>query len=278
MLLAEFWSDTDELHHATLASQVAHLLIESLRRQTALIDVAQYQRMATATMVWTAVHEVEGDVERIDIAVVAVVDKGATMLSHLHFQSHRHRFQFCHALVDILGRNTELRSHHGTDDGVLDRCIIDEWNGEAVNLTFIYIGDDAHVLLLLDVLHIERSLRVLERPEEFFSLVIRIFSHHLGNQFVIAIVNHGLCIMEEDKLFSALLLQGREVLLMGRTHIGEYGDSRLDDVTQGKHLARLTDTSLEHAHLGLLVHEPDRQWHTYLRIVTAWTAGDEHAR
>ena len=277
MLLAEFRTDTDELHHATLASQIAYFLIKSLWRKTALIDVAQYQRMATATMVRTTVHEVEGDVERIDVAVVAVVDEGATMLSHLHFQSHRHRFQFCHALVDVLGRNTELQSHHGTDDGVLDRCIIDERDGEAVHLTFIYIGDDAHALLLLDVLYIERSLRVLERPEEFFTLIVRIFSHHLGNQLVITIVNHGLCIMEEDEFFSALLLQGREVFLMGRTHIGQYGDGRLDDVAQGKHLARLTDTSLEHAHLGLLIHQPDRQWHTYLRIVTAWTAGDEHA-
>ena len=30
--------------------------------------------MATTAMVWTAVHEVEGDIKRIDITVVAVVD------------------------------------------------------------------------------------------------------------------------------------------------------------------------------------------------------------
>ena len=37
------------------------------------------------------------------------------------------------------------------------------------------------------------------------------------------------------------------------------------------------DTCLENAHLGLLIHQPYRQWHTYLRVVTARTAGNKHA-
>ena len=199
------------------------------------------------------------------------------MLPHLYLQSHRNRFEQCHTLVDILGRESELGSDSSTDDGVLDGSIIDKRNGEAILYTFIYIGDDAHALLLLNLLDIERSLRVLERPEEFLAFIIRIFSHHLGNYLIIAIINHGFSIMEEDELLTALLLQGREVLLMGRTHIGKNSDGRLDDVTESKHLARLTDTRLEDTYLGLLVHQPDRQWHTYLRIVTARAAGNEHA-
>ena len=63
MLFAEFRTDTDELHYATLAGKIAHLFIQSLGSLTALINIAQDQSMATATMIRTAVHEVEGDVE-----------------------------------------------------------------------------------------------------------------------------------------------------------------------------------------------------------------------
>ena len=64
--------------------------------------------MATTAMVWTAVHEVEGDIERIDITVVAVVNQRTSVLSYLHLQSHCHWFELCHALVDILSRKTEF--------------------------------------------------------------------------------------------------------------------------------------------------------------------------
>ena len=205
-------------------------------------------------MIRTTIHEVESNVKRIDVAVVTVVDKSTSVLSHLHFQSHSHRLEFRHTLINILSRDSELRSHHSADDRVLDRSIIDEWDRETIHLTFIYIGDDAHALLLLDALDKERSLRILERPEEFFTFIIRIFCHHLGNHLIISIINHGISIMEEDELLTALLLQGREVLLMGSSHIGQYSDGRLDDVAEGKHLTWLTDTSLEHAHLSLFVH------------------------
>ena len=228
-------------------------------------------------MVWTAVHEVEGDIERIDITVVAVVDQRTSVLSYLHLQSHCHRFELCHALVDIFSRKTEFRCHDGRDDGILYRCIVDERDRETVFHTFIYIGNHAHALLLLDVLHIERSLRILERPAEFLALIVGIFGYHLVDNLVIAIIDYGLCIMEEDEFLPAFLLHGREVFLMRSTQIGQYGDGWLDDVTQGKHFAWHTDTCLENAHLGLLVHQPYRQWHTYLRVVTARTAGNKHA-
>ncbi len=178
------------------------------------------------------------------------------MLTHLHFQSHGNWFEGGHTLVDVLGAQSEFASHDGANDGVLDGSIVDEWDGEAVLFTFIYIGDDGHALLLLDALHIERSLGVLLRPEEFLALEILILGDGLGNQLVVAIIDDGLCIVEENQFLSALLLHRREVLLMGSAYIGEHGDGRLDDVTKGKHLARLTDSRLEHAHLGLLVHQP----------------------
>ena len=51
----------------------------------------------------------------------------------------------------------------------METMVIQQRDRETVFLTLIYIGNHAHALLLLDVLHIERSLRVLERPEEFLA-------------------------------------------------------------------------------------------------------------
>ena len=83
--------------------------------------------------------------------------------------------------------------------------------------------------------------------------------------------------MEEDEFLTALRLQALEVLLVGGTDVGQDGDGGLDDVAQGEHLTGLADASLEHTHLGLLVHEPYRQGHSYLGVVAARTAGHEQA-
>ena len=57
----------DELHHAALAGQVAHFLVEPFGLVAALEDVAQDERAPTALVVGSPVHEVEGDVERVDV-------------------------------------------------------------------------------------------------------------------------------------------------------------------------------------------------------------------
>ena len=49
---------------------------------------------------------------------------------------------------------------------------------------------------------------------------------------------------------------GRRIYLQMYTCLLYTSDGWLDDVTQGKHFARHTDTCLENAHLGLLVHQP----------------------
>ena len=54
---------------------------------------------------------------------------------------------------------------------------------------------------------------------------------------------------------------------MGSAEVRQYGNRRLDDVTQGKHLSGQTDAGLEDADLRLVVHEPYRQRHTDLRVI-----------
>ena len=75
--------------------------------------------------------------------------------------------------------------------------------------------------------------------------------------------------MHQFQFLHALLLHRTEVLLMGRSKTGQYADGRLDDVTQGKHLPRLTDTCLEDTHLCLFVEQPHGKGHTDLGVVTA---------
>ena len=162
VLLTEFRSDADKLHHAPLASQFTHLLVQFTRHLSALEDVAQYQGAATAPVVGTAVHEVEGDVEGVDVGVVTVVDKGTAVLSLLHLQPHGYGFEIHHPLVHVLGRQAQLHGYGSADDGVLHRSLVDEGDGIAVFLALIVIADDGHVALFLHTLHEEGSLSVLQ--------------------------------------------------------------------------------------------------------------------
>ena len=47
----------------------------------------------------TSAHEIEGDVERLYIRVIGVVDEGASVLAVLHLQAHCHLFQMAHTLT-----------------------------------------------------------------------------------------------------------------------------------------------------------------------------------
>ena len=62
-VLTDDLADTDKLHHATLAGQVADLVIELGRLLATLEDVAEDERTTTAFMVGTTIHEVQRNVE-----------------------------------------------------------------------------------------------------------------------------------------------------------------------------------------------------------------------
>ena len=106
---------------------------------------------------------------------------------------------------------------------------------------------------------------VAQRPHDGSAgahiLVRRVFNHHgtVGKQA------HFLC---------PFRLQRREVLAMLGADIGDDAYRRTDDAFQACHLARLRDTCLEDGEVGLLVHLPNRQRHTYLRVVRFGRAGD----
>ena len=97
-LRREFRTDTYKLLDATLHDQFAHLGIECLGRSARLEDIAENQRLLGSL---TTVHEVESNVERVDVTIIRVVDQQATTLAFLHFQSHRYRLQTRHAFGQL---------------------------------------------------------------------------------------------------------------------------------------------------------------------------------
>ena len=60
-------ANADELADAALRAEVVHLTVEFGGLLAALVDVAQDERTAAALLVGTAVHEVKGYVERVDV-------------------------------------------------------------------------------------------------------------------------------------------------------------------------------------------------------------------
>ena len=87
--------NADELVYAALLAQVIDLGIELSVSHAALVDVAEYQGAFGSR---TTGHEVEGNVQRVDVAVIGIVDEQATALTLLHLQAHGNRFQTGHAL------------------------------------------------------------------------------------------------------------------------------------------------------------------------------------
>ena len=99
-LSREFRTNTNELVDATFHSQLAYLGIEGLRGRTRLEDIAQHERLLGSL---STIHEVKGDIERIDIRIIRVIDEHATTLSLFYFQSHGHRLKLGHTSGYLAG-------------------------------------------------------------------------------------------------------------------------------------------------------------------------------
>ena len=145
----ELRTDADELLHATLLAQLAHLTVKHRRHLTALLDVAQHNGAATTLVVGSAAHKVERDVEGVDVRVVGVVDERATMTAFLHLQTHGDRLKVHHALIEHITLDAQREGYGGADDGVLNAGVVDEGNAEPAFLTtFINIGNGCSRFLL----------------------------------------------------------------------------------------------------------------------------------
>ena len=129
---------SDEGVDAALLAQRVHLAVQLLVGHAALEDVAQYERAADSL---AAAHEVEGDVERVDVRVVRVVDERAAVLAFLHLQSHGHGLQMGHALGQLVGGDAQIERHGGAGKRALQRGFVEEGDFAATPRTFIEVGD-----------------------------------------------------------------------------------------------------------------------------------------
>ena len=126
-------ADADELLHATLLSETAHLAVEVSGGHATLLDIAEDKCAATTLMVGTTVHEVEGDVERVDVGVVRVVDESAAVATFLDLETHGDGLKFAHALTELVGIDTEAQGNDGGDDSILNAGVVDERDGETAD-------------------------------------------------------------------------------------------------------------------------------------------------
>ena len=127
----DFFAHTYHLLDASRCSHLCHTGVEAAGRFATLQDVAQNQGAVLFDCFGATTHKVEGDVERVDIRIVGVVDECAAILTVLHLQSHGHLFQSAHALAQLLDADAHVQCQHRGEagDGVLDGGIVDEVDG-----------------------------------------------------------------------------------------------------------------------------------------------------
>ena len=86
-------ADADEAVHAARCHHLADLLIEFGWRDARLLNVREDERGMGVLSGLAAVQEVEGNVQRIDVGVVEIVDEGRMAHAVLHLQAHGHGLQ-----------------------------------------------------------------------------------------------------------------------------------------------------------------------------------------
>ena len=118
-------------------------------------------------------HEIERNVERLQVGVVAIVDERTTIAAFLYLKAHGNRLKALHTLVESIGFHPQMECHDGTGDGILDGSIVDERNREPVFIASEErIGDGGHRSLFLDGLYVHRCLAVLLRPSQMRGLQV----------------------------------------------------------------------------------------------------------
>ncbi|EJX07730.1 hypothetical protein EVA_04160 [gut metagenome] len=121
-------TDGNQTRHPSALQHLCHLAVERIRLHPTLQDVTEDKCLARLPIALhrfrelgsqlSAVHEVEGDVERSHIRIVAVVDQGTAPYSLFHLQAHRHRFEARHPFHQSFQRQLAVEPHRQGMDAV----------------------------------------------------------------------------------------------------------------------------------------------------------------
>ena len=171
-LCREFRTDANKLVDTTLHRQVAHLSIEFIGGRTGLEDITEDQRLRQTACRLTTLHEIEGNIKRVDITIVRVVDEQTTALSFLDLQTHGNRFEFGHAVGQLAGCQSDAQCYGRTGDCIFDRSLVDERNRIGILLTLPDIGDTGRLSFVLNAFHEKGHLLVTLRPRNLLSLIL----------------------------------------------------------------------------------------------------------
>ena len=113
-------TDTDKALHATLADEGGHQCVEGVFVLAALENIAEDERALATLVVGAATHEVEGNVEGVDVGVVGVVDERAAVVAFLHLQTHGNWLKVGHTVGKLLGGEAESQRGDGYGEGVFE--------------------------------------------------------------------------------------------------------------------------------------------------------------
>src|SRR3712207_701001 len=93
------------VYSATL-HQLCHPAIKSCRALSGFQYVRQDERALQPFFLGAAHEEIERDVQRNQVGIIAVVDQHTGIFAFLHFEPHGYRLQTCHAFGDLLDRKS----------------------------------------------------------------------------------------------------------------------------------------------------------------------------
>ena len=162
-------ADTDELVDTPFHTKAVDLSIEGRVGHTTLVDVAQDECAPHAR---PASHEVEGDVQRVDVGIIGVVDELATADALFDLQTHSHRLQPRHAVGQLLSRESQIQGHGSTGEGAGQRGLVEERQLVSAAHTSIYIGNLGGGTYGGNALYKEGSHAILTAPANLLALVV----------------------------------------------------------------------------------------------------------
>ena len=153
------------------------------------------------------------------------------MLAFLYLQTHGNRFQSGHAFRQLLRSYSQIQSGSRNSQRALNGGLIAERQ---------LVGRQ----------------QLLTTPPYFLAFEAYA-TNATADKIVVGIINQHLGIVKQFQLLHTFLLQGTEVLLMGRTDGCQHTNRRLYNVMQGIHLSQLADACLKKSYLRLVVEQPD---------------------
>ena len=256
-------TDTYQTVDAALLTEVAYLTIEFCLIHTHLLDITENQGATAPFVVRAAIHEIEGNIQRVDIRIVRVVDQRTATNTLLHFQAHGNRFQLRHTGIQILGTHTQIERYSRTSERALNRRLVDKGQMVGAARTFISIGDTGLTGFCGNISNKQRCRLIFTAPPYLLSFITRT-TDAAADCVIVTIVSNHLGSMEELELLHAFFLHRTEVTLVSGSQIGQYTDGGLDDIVQRRHLIWFADTGFEKSHLRLFIQQPNRERYAYL--------------